>query len=221
MEQSRIKLLKQLSIVLAAVIIVLVGLGIYRNYTFRITGTNPSSSRVTVISPFFKVNFNKDLSNNLEVSSSPDIISSYIIQGKTLNISLKIPLSSNQTYTISVSNISDTSGKSIADQQYVFTPSNVSDSSSLPADQGQALINSQTQYSETVLSNGLVKLLPFTGPNFEYQINYNVQYASQGPKIIIDIVAPTRQAQDDALAWITAQGYDTSKLAIQYTVQQP
>jgi len=62
----------------------------------------------------------------------------------------------------------------------------------------------------------LIQLLPFTGPGFEYQINYGSEPGSSSAIPIIYITAQSQQAQQDALAWIRTVGYNPSKMTIQY-----
>ena len=62
----------------------------------------------------------------------------------------------------------------------------------------------------------LIKLLPFTGPNFAYQINYGSKPDSNSAIPIIYITAQSQQAQQEALAWIRTVGYNPSKMTIQY-----
>jgi hypothetical protein len=69
---------------------------------------------------------------------------------------------------------------------------------------------------EAVDAVPLIKLLPFTGPGFEYQINYGSKPGSDSAIPIIYITAQSPQAQQDALAWIRTVGYDPSKMTIQY-----
>ena len=69
---------------------------------------------------------------------------------------------------------------------------------------------------EAVQAVPLIKLLPFTGPDFEYQINYGSKSGSSSPIPVIYITAQSQQAQQDALAWIRSMGYDPSKMTIEY-----
>lgn len=223
MEDSSVVFKKRLRLVIVLVVILLVvwgGFAIYRAATFRIVHTNPNTKKMTIVSPFFDVAFDRDLSSKVTVSSNPDIIHSYTTQNKELNISLKVPLNPKQTYTISISNIYSTSGKRMKNQKFVFTPKSV-DLNDLPKDQGQALLNNQSQYSNAISGNGLLQLLPFTEPNFEYSINYTVNYSSQVATPVIQITAPDQPSQQAALDWIKAQGYDPSRLDIQYITAQP
>jgi hypothetical protein len=210
------RIIKYFLLLIVLVFVLIFGNMIYKNFKFRITGTNPAVSKVSVASPFFKVDFNKSLSSSIGVSSNPNIIKAYKVQGKEINITLTIPLNSSQTYAISIKNIYDTSGQHIADQRFVFTPRSVG-TTPLSQDQSQALLNQQVQYSQSVENNALLQLLPFVGPNFEYRVDYG----SQGAQTVIEITAANANAQQDAVAWIKNQGFDPSTLDIQYITGQP
>jgi hypothetical protein len=67
----------------------------------------------------------------------------------------------------------------------------------------------------------LISLLPFTGPNFDYQINYGNQNGANAGTPIIYISASTTSGYQEALTWIKAQGYDPSKLDIQQSTPIP
>jgi hypothetical protein len=217
MEQVVFKrFIKYILVLVFLTLIVWFGFVVYKSSTFYVVRTDPVPKQVTVISPFFDIETNKTLSNKVVVSSVPAIINSYKVVGKEITTTLDIPLSPNKTYSITVSNIYDTGGKHLADQKFIFTPQKVS-SNRLPSDQSQVLLENQTQYSESVY-NKLVQLLPFTGPGFEYQISYTVQYATQSNSLVIQITSPNTQGQQAALAWIKSQGYTPAKLNIQYIV---
>lgn len=67
-------------------------------------------------------------------------------------------------------------------------------------------------------NTSLIKLLPFIGPGFEFRIDYGNTSSGQ---VIIYITAPNSGAQQDAVTWIKNQGYDPTKLDIQYVTGQP
>lgn len=80
----------------------------------------------------------------------------------------------------------------------------------------------QTTVSPTVAhASKLVQLLPFTGPRFSYKITYTYHFSNNQAVPTIVVTAPTQQAQQDAIAWIKAQGYDPTQLTIQYVTAQP
>ena len=209
-------------IVLAAIVFlfILIVIIVRNSLAFKLVNTNPSSNSVATVSPFFDINFNKDLSSKALVISSPQSISSYKVAGKSIDIALNIPLTPNKKYLIKVSDIYSKSGQYIKPQYFYFTPKNI-EGNSLPADQTQALINKEKQYDQQVEGNSLLQLLPFNGPNFEYRVNYTINYSSNTDTVVIEITGPTLQSQQDALAWIKSQGYNTAKLDINYISEQP
>jgi hypothetical protein len=73
-------------------------------------------------------------------------------------------------------------------------------------------INSKKQ----VEAEPFIKLLPYTGAGFEFQIDYGKPAPGTSKPVII-IQADTQEAKDDALLWIQGQGYDPSTMNITYT----
>ena len=221
MEEER-KPTKIKYIVLAAAVFlfILIVVIIRNSLNFKLVNTNPSSNSVATVSPFFDINFNKDLSSKVLVTSSPQSISSYKVAGKSIDIELNIPLTPNQKYLIKVSDIYSSSGRYIKPLYFYFTPKSV-EGDNLPADQTQALLNQQEQYNQEIEGNALLALLPFNGPNFEYRVSYTVNYSPSGDTPVIDITAATPQLQQTALQWINSQGYNTKKLNIDYITAQP
>jgi len=212
--------IKYTILALALLVVIWIGFTIKNILAFHVVSTNPLSSNVTDISPFFDVIFNKDLSNRVLVTSSLPAVESFKVQGKELVIQLNVPLNPKQKYVIIISNIYAKSGQYISPQQYSFTPKAVNNNT-LPKDQSQALLNKEKQYDQSIEANKLVQLLPFIGPGFEYRIDYTVDYSSGADIPIIEITGSTPQAQQDGLSWIKSQGYDTSGLKITYNTAEP
>jgi hypothetical protein len=221
MEQSKAKkIILYLLMTVVMIFIVWSGLTVYKTLAFHIISTNPDVGKITIISPFLKIDFNKSLSKSVTITSTPSIINNYEVLGKEITASFAIPLNPKQTYTVFIHNIYDTGGKHLADQKFIFRPKNIN-LNNLPKDQSQVLLNNQTQYAKTIQNNKLLQLLPFTGPGFEYRVDYTVNYSPQGSEPTIKITAPTPQAQQNALAWIKSQGQNLSSIKIQYINAQP
>lgn len=213
---KRKKILILLILIIGFILIIWLGYTIYNATTFHIVSTNPSINNVATVSPFIDVNFNRALSNKINVTSNPNIVSSFKIINKQIDISLNIPLNENYKYTILISDIYDTSGQHLNNQKLAFTPIYIS-ASNLPQDQGKVLLKNQANYSKSTYGNNLTQLLPFTEPNLQYQINYE----SNKGKLTFLITASNQQNQQAALDWIKAQGYNPSQLNIKYIIGQP
>jgi hypothetical protein len=67
----------------------------------------------------------------------------------------------------------------------------------------------------------LIKELPYIGPGLEFRVDYGNGTGANSSKIIIYITAPDQPSQQDALTWIKGQGFNPSKLDIQYITGQP
>jgi hypothetical protein len=119
------------------------------NSKFHVTGTNPGTAKVATISPFFKVNFNKNLSKaNLSVSSEPSIIKSYDVDGKVLVINLNTPLIDGKPYNVTIKSIQDTDSDVLTDKKFDFVPQIIS-AQDLPKDQADAILKAQAARPRT------------------------------------------------------------------------
>jgi hypothetical protein len=208
--------IKLLIILVIVGLILVVGVFALVNLNFRVVGTTPNSSKVNTASPYFDINFNKPLSSKVSASSPQGAVSSYKVYGKTLVVSLNIPLKISVFYTISLKNIYDTSGKHLNNLNFYFKPAYVADNN-LPSNQTQDLLNGQVQYLNSTYGAGLAQQLPFTEPNLQYKITYT----SNGSSYVFQITAANIQNQQAALEWIKVMGYNPANLNIQYINQQP
>lgn len=210
---------RKIGIVIAVFIVAIlawVGLAIFQGMQFRAVSTNPSTKDVTTAAPFFKVNFNRELSKNgLSVTSTPDVIASYSVSGKTLSITFKQALKNNTTYTITIASISDTAGKKLTNLKFSFKAKALT-TGQLPNDQVQAQLQQQTQYKQNVQGDPLIQLLPFVGAGSSYYIAYTVESTPTGPHATVTITAPTEEGQQSAINWIKGQGIDPAKYTIVY-----
>jgi hypothetical protein len=132
------------------VLVLLVGCGLYfaihaiMPKKFSIVSTNPSTANIATVTPFFDIVFNKSLSKNgISLDATNSLIVSYSVSGKILNLNLHEPMNINQTYQITIKNISDTSGDHITNKVFLFSPKYTS-AQDLPEDQQQALLKQQS-----------------------------------------------------------------------------
>lgn len=70
-------------------------------------------------------------------------------------------------------------------------------------------------------STTLIKLLPYLGAGLEFRIDYGVPSQGSNSKVGIYITGATPKAQQDAVSWIQARGYDITKLDIIYQTANP
>ncbi len=137
---------KFLKFVLVGVAILLLLWAAFAMYTankFHVVSTNPNINDMATVTPFFKINFNKQLSKSgVSISSSPSIISSYAISGKQLILNLDTPTITNTHYTITVHSIHDQQNVYLHNLVFPFTPTYIA-YSELPTDQRNALLKEQ------------------------------------------------------------------------------
>jgi hypothetical protein len=81
--------------------------------------------------------------------------------------------------------------------------------------------NNDSLAEQSVQNVPLIKQLPFIGPGSEFRIDYGSTPGASATDPTIYITAETTEAQQDALTWITSQGYNPAKLHIVYTIGNP
>lgn len=218
MEDDRPFLVRRMRLVIAFLIVGILVLGafiIYRAVAFRVTGTDPGTNAVATVSPFFKISFNKPLSESVAVSFYPqNFPTSYKISGSSVIVTFGKQLQEGATYNLRLTHIVDTAGTRLSDKVFVFQAQSLS-SSSLSTAQQKALEAKQASFN-AIKADGLVQLLPFTGGGNEFSVSYNVDYTQQNPRLIIVVSAATSQGQTDAVNWIRQVGFDPAKYTITF-----
>ncbi len=210
------KQLRVLLVLVLLLVVVVVGFSVYRSVTFRLVGTDPDTTAVGTISPFFKIKFNKPLSKDIVVSFSPqDLPATYEIKDSVVTVLFSQPLEQNQPYEIHLANISDIKHRHLPDKSFGFE-ADVIDAASLSPDQKQVLETDQRQYNDAVQNDKLVKLLPFAGGGNEFQVSYTVNYVNRKAQLIIVITSATPQGQADGLNWIRQVGFNPADYKISY-----
>ena len=130
---------------------------------------------------------------------------------------MNTPLQTSTTYSLKISGIESISGSKIGDLNYSFKP--IFNPNGLTKSQKQTLLQNQADYNKHVYSNSILQLLPFTGPNFEYQIGYTT---SKNGQIILQITALGSQNQQAALNFLKSlSGFNQNNYQIQYINAQP
>ncbi len=141
---------------LALFIVVVLVYRVHSSSQFRVVSTNPARNSVAIVSPFFKVSFNKPLSaRGVSVTSPYPIINSYQVTGKILVINLNTPMVTSHAYWLTIKDISDSAGHKIASKTFSFTPSNIA-AQNLPADQQAAILQKQAAHAPSKTNIGFV-----------------------------------------------------------------
>ncbi len=219
---------KRLLAIAVLIVVLLVGYSVYiviKDSTFRVVNTNPPTNDVASVSPFFNIQFNRNLkANDLKITASPNIISSYRVSGSFVYINLQTPLNTNTKYTISVSGIIDSKGQKLTNQLFSFTPRYVP-TQDLSNAQRQALLKKQLKYNQQH-SNPIVKYLPHTTPDFTLNYSYQTVNNSQQLVLIAELFIPQAQANNitatanqekqDVVSYIQSLGLNPNNYQIQY-----
>jgi hypothetical protein len=112
---------------------------------FNIVGTTPKLKNMTTKARSLAVNFSQPISaKGLSITSSPSIVTSSNISGKTLTLRLAADtLLNTKTYVITIKSVSDTSGTQLLNQKLSFTPVHV----------GAVFVNEYALYSVGLSTN--------------------------------------------------------------------
>ena len=112
---------------------------------------------------------------------------------------------------MTISNFKDASGDSLSDQKIIFnaTIKNVSNVTQVTNPEA---FKSMSNYDKFRTSNPVLSILPFTGPNFEYFISYDIK----NNNIIFNIYYDTPTGKLDAVNFLSAQNVDTGKAILNY-----
>jgi len=222
-------ILKKRLLALAAVIVVfLIGYvvaTVVKDSSFRVINTTPATSMVASDSPFFNIQFNRNLkANNLKVSANPNIVSSYRVSGSFVYINLAIPLNTNTKYTISVSGIVDSSGQKLGKQLFTFTPQLIP-VQDFPKNQQQALLERQVQYDQQH-NNPITNYLPHITPGFTLSYTYETINNKQQLILLADLFIPQAQAgnvaatnnqeKQEVISYIQSLKFNPNNYQIQY-----
>jgi hypothetical protein len=145
-----VRLLRALLGLVVIFVVLFAAYQFYLSRHFRVVSTSPKISNIAAVSPYLKINFNRQLSSKgLSVSSSYSVIKSYKVQGKTLLVNLKSPMTAGYEYSIKVKSISDTKGEKITNKAFLFTPKNIA-YQKLSKDQKAALLQAQANRPPSV-----------------------------------------------------------------------
>lgn len=152
-------------IALVVVLVAVVGYRIYQDSRFRVINTQPSTSSVSYLSPFLVINFDRSLpQQSLNISSSPNIVSSYTIQNQSISITLRSPLKISTNYRITIAKVSDSTKGVLNNLSFAFKAANIP-LQDLPLSQQRAVLKKQDFTSvpsfvntSVLINNGLSNL---------------------------------------------------------------
>lgn len=143
---SRKQVYMLLGIIIGVLVLWLSWTGIQNTY-FRMSGTNPSLGKVTVVTPYIHAKFNRVLSgDDLKISDPDKILESHGLNDKTLELNLKMEkLKQGDKHTIIIESIKSKDGDTITNKRLSFTVKEGS-LDSLPPEQQTAALNRQDRF---------------------------------------------------------------------------
>lgn len=224
-------------IVASVVAAALIGWVVYREFfTFYLKNTSPDSSSVSYSSPYLKLNFNKNLKTEgyefKLTSGEGEIYVEHEIIGKTFKAYLPTSMEVDQTYTISLENISATDGK-VLSLHVDFTTKDIP-YSDLDKEQQDELIRLQDALHAN--DDPIVQHLPHG--TLDYTLSAFISSGSDTDvpgdrlklqaKIVLSNAdirsgrdAAIARIKNDIAAWITSVGLDPASYNIEYTISDP
>lgn len=228
-QHTLLKKILLVAVVLVAIICLII---VWLSITFRIVSTDPALDKVSTISAYFKVTFNKKLSNNnLHVTSTPSgFVGTAYITNQSIIIPFKTILQSGKHYSITIISVESTSGKQLTNKVFNFTPTYIP-SSQLSKEQQQAILKNELgggyNSSDPILSH-----LPYNTTSFNLtQDTTKPQGSSTGVPLfaVIKLAGADMGNPDAAIAqykqqiadYISSLGLNPANYPITYTIQQP
>ncbi|HUY53271.1 MAG TPA: hypothetical protein VMV24_01720 [Candidatus Dormibacteraeota bacterium] len=221
--------IKLLSLILGGVIIVLLVFHIINSSKFHIVSTNPSTDSVSYMTPFFIINYNKALSSTVSISSSPNLIRNYTVNGKLIDISLS-SMRVGGNYFIDIKSIATTNGEVIKDKIFKFSAKNIS-YYNLPKDQQKNIINNQDRYPSPI-NDPITAHLPYL--TIDYTLSTGIVAGANGkPELVLEAAILLSQAdmsheataianyKQEVISYIKSLGLNPSNYVINYTITTP
>ncbi len=184
------KVLIILGVIAALGLLIFIGYQFYLSRNFRVVSTSPKTNNVAAVSPFLKINFNRQLSSKgLSVSSSYSVVKSYEVEGKTLLVNLASPMTAGYKYSVRINYIADTKGETLTAKNLTFTPKNIP-WQKLSKDQQAALLQAQSKRPKLATAtfkgmNDLVDLGVNSGQIAALQ-NYLLNFAPKATIFTVD-----------------------------------
>jgi len=158
-------------VVVLLVVVVFVGYSRYIDSKFRVVGTSPATGKISTISPWLDIDFNRQITQKgFSISHIPKFVNNYTLGKEMLVLNLNTPLDSGQVYSITFS-VTDTVGDKLINKTVSFQPNNIP-FSSLPKDQQKTILNDQAAYSRAH-NNPILAYLPHNTIDYNLSGSYN------------------------------------------------
>ncbi len=130
-------------------IVIIVALTVMRANSFHVVNTTPALNKVGILSPDLTLNYNRELSSeNVSVTSSPDVVSGTKVDGKNLILTLKNNMTTGTKYTITVVSVSSANGSQLQGKTYSFTAQDIP-FNELSKEQQQTILDQQNNKPKT------------------------------------------------------------------------
>lgn len=144
-DTQNFKRIKALLILVITVIVVVVAFNIFALSKFHIVNTDPNLGQISNAAPSLTINFNKPIiSNSVEIAAYPNVIASYSVHNKSIDISFT-SLTINTTYNIIITRVVSTDNEVISNKGLSFVAQYISPKN-LPKDEAEQILKNQDNY---------------------------------------------------------------------------
>lgn len=217
---------KKIIIFLFIGVVLLVGAFFIKNYLqnrgFKVLSVQPSSQKVSTLTPYFEITLNKaPSSDNIRVQATPNIVSGHSVDGKQLRIYLKTPMIENSQYKIFFTVFN---GSLRIDDTVVFKPQRIS-FYKLPKEQQKYLTDHQDEGS---ITDPILAHLPYGSLDFSLVPNFNNNTLVLDANILLSRAdtgsgpavknQTIKQYKDEVIKYIESVGLNPSKYTIKYQI---
>lgn len=199
----------------------------YQIFVFHITGTNPDTKRVSNISPFIDIHFNKPLDGeNIEIDVTEGPITGFsVVNGKTLRVGLG-PMDVKQEYMIEISKVRARNGDELLNKTIRFTTRDIP-FDKLPKGQKTEILKAQDS-PNGAKADPILSYLPYDGLNYRLEAVFDNDNLTVDAELILS-AADVRIDRNSAIEkyktqvrdYITSIGLKPDSYNIQYKVTEP
>jgi len=200
-----------------------------RNLGFRQVSISPSLNEVSVIGPYIKINFNKDLAGDISVESDDPVLFGHSVDKNILTIELQSMVLKKQ-YAIHISNIKSASGDKLDDINLYFNAKDIPFNGLSKEEQKFILAKQDTP---TTKNDPIISDLPYGTTNFNLNAVIGASLAETRPELSAEIILSSSDvrsgekeqainaAKQDINDYIKSLNLNPEDYKITYSITEP
>lgn len=211
----------------ALLFIAAAGIIVYRSITFRLVGAEPDTDKVSVISPFIDIYFNKPIKkDSVEPKSETTLLAGFdVIDQKTIRVFFdNLELDSDNTITIE--SVESTNGKRLHNISLRFKAKDIP-FEHLSKKQQDAILKQQDT-PNTKRDDPILAYVPYGGLHFELsalvqdeELTLQAKLLLTAADVRIDPNAAVERYKQEVRDYITSNSLNPDSYKIDYQVIQP